>query len=317
MQVLFNVESIVKDEKSSVTLGTFDGLHYAHQTIIKKTLEEAKKNFGRSVIITFNTHPKVVIDNSKTQMLLLTNEEKIKLIQDLNLSPDILLFLNFDKQFSNISYIDFFENLIIKKIGVKNLILGYDHGFGFRREGGLQYLERVSSKYNFDLRVVGEIAVQGKSVKSTNIRQFLLEGKIEQANLLLGWNYFISGLIVEGMKRGRTIGFPTANISVGDPLKIIPKNGVYLVKAKLDDENYFGFVNIGFRPTFESNKELSIEVNIFDFNKDIYGKNMTIEFIEYIRDEIKFNSVDELKKQINNDKEICLKILNNKNILLN
>lgn len=317
MQVLFNIDDVVKDEKSSVTLGTFDGLHFAHQKIIKKTLEEAKKNFGRSVIITFNTHPRVIIDNSQAQILLLTNEEKIKLIQNLNLLPDILLILNFDKQFSNMSYINFFEKLILEKIGVKNLIVGYDHSFGFRREGGLQYLESVKSKYNFDLRVVEEVAVQGNVVKSTNIRQFLFEGKIEQANLLLGWNYFLSGLIVQGVQRGRTIGFPTANINISDPLKIIPKHGVYLVKVKLSDKNYFGFVNIGFRPTFDSNNKLSIEVNIFDFNKDIYGENMTIEFLEYIREEIKFNSVDELKKQINNDKEICLRILNNKNILLN
>ena len=312
MQVLFNIESVIRDEKSSVTLGTFDGLHFAHQKIVKRTLEEAKNNNGRSVVVTFNTHPKVVIDNTKTQILLLTNEEKIKLIQSLNLSPDILLILNFDKELSNMSYVKFFEKIILEKIGVKNLILGYDHSFGFQREGGLQYLDSVKSKYNFDLQVIEEVILQGEAVKSTSIRQFLLEGKIEQANLLLGWNYSISGLIVEGLKRGRTIGFPTANINVNDPLKIIPKNGVYLVKVKLDNGNYFGFVNIGFCPTFESNNKMSIEVNIFDFNEDIYGRNITIEFIEYIREEIKFNSVDELKKQISNDKEICLIILNNK-----
>ena len=317
MQILKNVEDIVKNVKSVVTLGTFDGLHKAHQAILKETIETAKRIEGRSVVVTFDPHPRTVLDGENSPKLLITTQEKIYLIEKLGLSIDILLVINFTKEFSKISSIDFFKSILFEKIGLSNLVIGYDHNFGKGRAGNAEFLKSLRSDYDFDLQVVDQIVLNGEQISSTHIRKLLLSGEVEQANALLGWNYTLGGKIVEGDKRGRTLGFPTANLKPDDPNKLVPRNGVYLVKAQIDGKIYNGFLNIGFRPTFGDKHEIFIETHIFDFDNNVYGKTMTLEFLQRIRDEKKFSSVNELIEQINKDKEICLRILSNKNITKN
>jgi riboflavin kinase / FMN adenylyltransferase len=314
MQILRNVQDIEKNVNSSITIGTFDGLHKAHQAIIKKTIEVAGKSSGRSVLVTFDPHPRTVLDGVDSPKLLIETDEKIDLIRKLGLSVDYLLIMNFTKEFSKMSSLDFFKEIIFDKIGVSNLIIGYDHNFGNGRTGNAEFLKSLRSRYDFDLHIVDKIVLNDEQVNSTHIRKLLLAGEIQRANALLGWNFTLTGKIIEGSMRGRNIGFPTANLKPGDPNKLVPKNGVYLVKAHFEGITKNGFLNIGSRPTFENSTEVFIETHIFDFNGDVYGKTMTLEFLQFLRDEKKFNSVNELIDQINQDKEICLRILNNKNI---
>jgi len=315
MLLVNSIDEIKRDLNSAITIGTFDGLHIAHQAIIKKTKEIAQINSGRSVIITFNPHPRKVIDGVNSPKMLTTLDEKIEMIEKLDLSVDVLLVIPFTKDFSKLSSELFFKEILFNKIGFNNLIIGYDHFFGKNREGNVEFLKKMKEKFPFNLSIIDKIIIDDNVVNSTRIRNFLLNGEIVKANKLLGWNYFLKGIVVKGNMRGRELGFPTANLQIINTDKLIPKKGVYFIRVYLEKKVHYGFLNIGFRPTFDENKEIFIEAHIFDFNQDLYNKEIKIEFIEFLREEKKFNSAEELIIQLKIDKNKCFEILNNKNNL--
>lgn len=308
MNIFYNIEDVKKNDNSFLAVGTFDGVHSGHQFILEKVISSAKKNNGRSLLVTFEPHPRNVIGTDKLKLLTVKNE-KIKLLKSLGLEN--LLILNFTKEFSQQTGKEFFVHYILEKIGLKEIFIGYDHRFGKGREGNEEMLRDLSEKHLFNINHIDARKIENEIISSTKIRNFILEGDIISANKFLGYNYLLTGKVIEGDKRGRTIDFPTANIEVDFSLKILPPNGVYAVEVSFDNKKLFGVMNLGVRPTIGNSTKVTPEVFIFDFNGDIYGKELNINFIERIRDEKKFNSLDELKNQINYD------IKKTKEILIN
>ena len=308
MEVITDIDSIKHDPKSAVTVGTFDGIHLGHRKIIE-TLNKIKEEKGlRSIVITFDPHPQIVLRNKARDIkLLTTTQEKIEFFKSLGV--DIIYVINFTQEFSKTPAVDFYVNFLIKKIGLSDLILGYDHMFGRNREGNFETLKELASQYNFTVDKVSEFTVNGEHISSTEIRNALLEGNVKKANRLLGRNYSIDGTIIHGDKRGREFGYPTANIKPDSEFKLIPKTGVYAVNTVLDGKEYAGMMNIGYNPTVTDKGELRVEVNLFDFDRQAYGEKIKIQFIDFIRDEMKFNSIDDLITEMNSDKEKTLSIL--------
>lgn len=292
-----------------VTIGTFDGVHLGHQKVILRLQEFAKKHDGETVIFTFHTHPRVITSPNENNLRLLTTlDEKIKLFEKYGI--DHLIIYTFDKSFSELSYSEFVEKLLVEKIGTHCLVVGYDHKFGKNREGGFDYLKKCAEKFKFEIERLDALLVEEDSVSSTKIRNALQNGEIEKANHYLGYQFTLNGTVVEGKQLGRKLGFPTANIETSDKNKIIPGYGVYAVKVKLNGADYNGMLNIGTRPTFNNNADnRSIEVNIFDFEGDIYGKEITLAFVGKIRDEQKFDNIEMLVNQLEKDKIEALLIL--------
>jgi riboflavin kinase/FMN adenylyltransferase len=296
-------------KKPVVTIGTFDGVHLGHQKVILRLQEFAKQHNGETVIFTFHTHPRLVISPNESNLRLLTTlKEKINLFEKYGI--DHLVIYTFDKNFSELSYSEFVEKILVEKIGTHCLVVGYDHKFGKNREGGYDYLKKCANKYKFEIERLDALLVDEDSVSSTKIRNALQNGEIEKANHYLGYQFTLHGTVVNGKQLGRKLGFPTANIEASDKFKIIPGYGVYAVKVELDDTDYNGMLNIGTRPTFNNNADnRSIEVNIFDFEGNIYGKEITLKFIGKIRDEQKFDTVEMLVSQLGKDKTAALSIL--------
>jgi riboflavin kinase/FMN adenylyltransferase len=296
-------------KKPVVTIGTFDGVHLGHQKVILRLQEFAKQHNGETVIFTFHTHPRLVISPNESNLRLLTTlKEKINLFEKYGI--DHLVIYTFDKNFSELSYSEFVEKILVEKIGTHCLVVGYDHKFGKNREGGYDYLKKCANKYKFKIERLDALLVDEDSVSSTKIRNALQNGEIEKANHYLGYQFTLHGTVVNGKQLGRKLGFPTANIEASDKFKIIPGYGVYAVKVELDDTDYNGMLNIGTRPTFNNNADnRSIEVNIFDFEGNIYGKEITLKFIGKIRDEQKFDTVEMLVSQLGKDKTAALSIL--------
>jgi len=295
-----------------VTIGTFDGVHLGHQKVILRLQEFAKKHDGETVIFTFHTHPRVITSPNENNLRLLTTlDEKIKLFEKYGI--DHLIIYTFDKSFSELSYSEFVEKLLVEKIGTHCLVVGYDHKFGKNREGGFDYLKKCAEKFKFEIERLDALLVEEDSVSSTKIRNALQNGEIEKANHYLGYQFTLHGTVVEGKQLGRKLGFPTANIETSDKNKIIPGYGVYAVKVELNGADYNGMLNIGTRPTFNNNADnRSIEVNIFDFEGDIYGKEITLAFVGKIRDEQKFDNIEMLVYQLEKDKIEALKIMSEK-----
>ena len=291
-----------KAKKPVVTIGTFDGVHLGHQKVILRLQEFAKQHDGETVIFTFHTHPRLVTSPEENNLRLLTTlKEKINLFERYGINH--LIIYTFDKNFSELSYSEFVEEILVEKIGTHCLVVGYDHKFGKNREGGYDYLKNCADKFKFKIERLDALLVDDDSVSSTKIRNALQNGEIEKANHYLGYMFTLHGTVVEGKKLGRKLGFPTANIEASDKYKIIPGYGVYAVKVELNGVDYNGMLNIGTRPTFNNNADnRSIEVNIFDFDGDIYNKEITLKFAGKIRDEQKFESVEMLIKQLVNDK---------------
>lgn len=299
MQVIEGLGNIGKIKNSIVTQGTFDGVHTGHLKILKSIVTLAKKDNCKSVLLTFNPHPRQILQNNESSIKLLTTfDEKLELLKSTGL--DYIVVIPFDKQLSELSAEDFIKKILVDKIGVKTLVVGYDHRFGKNREGKFEDLKHFSNKYNFEVKEIAAFDIDEATVSSTKIRKSLLQGDILTANKFLGWKYFLSGNVYEGKKLGRTIGFPTANINVGNNDKLIPANGVYAVEVKYKNSLFGGMMNIGNRPSVKG-AEWSIEVNIFDFDKDIYGQNLTVYFLNKMRDEQKFESIDDLKLQLAKD----------------
>lgn len=308
MKLHTNLEQF-KARKPVVTIGTFDGVHLGHQKVILRLQEFAKQHDGETIIFTFHTHPRLITSPNENNLRLLTTlNEKIKLFEKYGI--DHLIIYTFDKSFSELSYSEFVEKLLVEKIGTHCLVVGYDHKFGKNREGGFDYLKKCAEKFKFEIERLDALLVEEDSVSSTKIRNALQNGEIEKANHYLGYQFTLHGTVVEGKQLGRKLGFPTANIEASDKNKIIPGYGVYAVKVELNGAEYNGMLNIGTRPTFNNNADnRSIEVNIFDFEGDIYGKEITLKFIGKIRDEKKFETVEMLVYQLEKDKIEALLIL--------
>ena len=291
-----------------VTIGTFDGVHKGHQAVISRLKEFAREYKGETVIFTFYPHPRLVTSPDETNLRLLTTmEEKIRLFE--NLGIDHLIIYPFTREFSQLSYSDFVKKILVDKIKTHCLVVGYDHKFGKNREGGFEYLQKCAETYNFVVEKLDALSLDNTNVSSTKIRLALENGSIKKANQYLGYPFTLHGVVVEGRRLGRKIGFPTANIEASDPHKLIPGYGVYAVKIKLKDKFLFGMLNIGTRPTFNQNADnRSIEVHIFDFEEDIYNAEITLIFADKIREEQKFSGVDALVEQLKKDKIIALQL---------
>ncbi len=293
-----------------VTIGTFDGLHKGHQVILERLKNLATKINGETVVFTFYPHPRVVTSpNEDSLRLLTTKDEKTELFRKYGI--DHLIIYPFDKAFASLTYTEFVEDILVKKIGTKCLVVGYDHKFGKNREGGFEYLKKCAEKYNFSIEKMDALSTgEGENISSTKIRAALQEGDIKTANHYFGHEFTLHGTVVKGKQLGRKMGFPTANIESSDKHKIIPGYGVYAVKVEFDGKTFNGMLNIGTRPTFNKNADnRSIEVNIFNFSGDIYGKKLTLCFVDKIRDEKKFPGIESLVEQLKKDRESALKIL--------
>ena len=292
-----------------ITIGTFDGVHTGHLQIIQQLKEEAQKINGETVIITFHPHPRMILSPEKTVMLLNTLDEKIELLEAQGI--DQLVVVPFTKEFSEQSAEEYIEDFLFKKFRPHTIIIGYDHHFGNQRRGNYQLLEASASQFNFEVKEIPEHVLNHVTISSTRIREALLSSDIETANQFLGYDYFFEGKIVEGNKLGRSLGYPTANLELTDENKLVPGNGIYVVEAELShlpagrqdagSEILKGMMSIGIRPTIGDSKR-TIEVNLFDFDKDIYGQSMRVYVKKYLREEKKFSDLEELKNEISKDK---------------
>ena len=306
MNVYYGIKDFTKLANAVVTSGTFDGVHLGHQKILNRLKEVAFETGGESVVITFYPHPRSVISpDNKTINLLSTLDEKIELLEKNGINH--LVIIPFTREFSELSSEEFIQKILIETIGTKTLVIGFDHRFGKNREGGFDYLKENKVRYGFEIEEISRHDLENVGISSSKIRNALLNGDVPTADHFLGRNYSISGVIVKGKQLGRTIGFPTANIQVREIAKLIPADGVYAVRVYYREEEFGGMLNIGNRPTVDGTFK-TIEVNIFNFDCEIYGENLKVEFILKIRNEQKFNGLDELKAQIAKDKETCLEI---------
>ncbi len=295
------------NKKSVVTIGTFDGVHIGHKKILERIIFNAKELNCESVVLTFFPHPRMVLQDNSVLQLLNTVDEKTLLLEKTGI--DNLVIHPFDKEFSRLSAEDFVKEILVNQLNIEKIIIGYDHRFGRNRTADINDLIIYGKEYGFEVEQISAQEINDNAVSSTKIRNAILEGNITLANAYLGYNYFFSGSVVKGKQLGRTIGFPTANIKISEDYKLLPKNGVYLVKSVYDTETVFGLMNLGTRPTVDGTNQ-TIEVFFLDFNKTIYDENLSIEMIEFIRDEQKFDSLDDLKNQINKDKIFALHYIN-------
>jgi len=296
--------SLVKEDLS-LTIGVFDGLHIGHEKLIESTLECAKTNKTKSAVLTFNNHPLQLLAPAYSPQPLLSNEEKINLLKQSGI--DYIIMIPFDKNLSNLTPEKFIESFLLKYIKIKCIIVGYDFRFGKDAQGDLSTLRRLSSEYNFKVKAIEPVNLYGRIVSSTEIRELLLDGKISLANCMLAREYSITGTVEKGDKRGRILGFPTANLRVKDN-KLLPKCGVYLARVQLNNKKMFGMLYIGTIPTF-GNKALSVELHIFNLNDYIYGQKIKISFIKRLRNEKKFGNSEELRTQLIKDKNKSLNLL--------
>ncbi len=305
---LIFLNDIERIENSVVTVGTFDGVHHGHRALIETVVEKAKERDARSVVISFDPHPRDIINPGSAGIKQLTTiSERREILEEIGI--DVLLIIPFTRDFSLLSSEEFVEDIVYKKVGVSEFVIGYDHHFGKDRSGTIETVENLGRKLGFDAFVVSKREMGEVTISSTTIRRELSEnGDVEQAANLLGRSYRLNGIVIHGDKRGRKIGYPTANLKAEHPNKVIPKNGVYAVKVRVGEEWFGGMMNIGHRPTFDK-IELRLEVNIFNFDEDIYGQTIQIRFIERLRDEVKFSGVEELIDQLGSDKKVALQVL--------
>ena len=300
MKVYYSLDEVPFIGNAVLTIGNFDGVHLGHAHILKSLVEQESDGL-QSMVVTMWPHPRKVLNPELEGLRFLTSiEEKINLLSDIGI--DHLLIIPFTKAFSEITALSFVQDILHDKIGVKKIVLGYDHCFGKNREGGLAFLSKYVHVFKYELQEIPKQEVDSLAVSSSQIRHFLESGQLADAKALLGRNYSLSGLVVKGNQLGRTIGFPTANIFLSFEEKLIPKNGVYAVRVHIGEGLYKGMMNIGYRPTVSGNS-LSLEVNIFDFSQDIYGQTISVEFVHYLREEQKFGSLEALKDQLQTDKQ--------------
>lgn len=310
MNIYNDFSSISAIKNPVLTIGTFDGVHIGHKKIIDQLNEEATKIGGESVLFTFFPHPRMVIfPESHGLKLIQTQEEKLEKLKEMGLQNVIVFPFTFE--FSRLTALEFVRDMLVNQLHVKKLVIGYDHQFGKNREGSIHFLRDVAETYEFEVIEIPAQDIDAVHVSSTKIREALLTGDIEKANDYLGAPFELIGKVVKGKQLGRTIGFPTANLKLANELKIIPQNGVYAVKVFYQENCFEGMMNIGIRPTIESENDTTIEVHIFDFDQTIYGESLRVELYKKTRDEQKFNGIDALKNQLKSD-EISIRTFFNR-----
>ncbi len=308
MKIHYDIESIPALNTTAVTTGTFDGVHLGHKIIIERLIAAARTIGGESVLLTFYPHPRMVLFPDDDQIKMLnTPLEKENLLQASGI--DHLVVIPFTKEFSRLSSLEFVRNILSNTLKAKKLVIGYDHHFGRNREGSFTHLLEFGSLYGFQVEEIPAQDIDHVAISSSKIRQALASGDLNTANSYLGYEYSITGKVIKGKQLGRTIGYPTANIEINDNYKLIPAIGVYAVKIKYALNIYNGMLSIGKNPTVTENGPLTIEVNIFDFDLEIYHKQITVYFYKKLRDEEKYDSINQLKSQLAIDKENALKYL--------
>lgn len=306
MEVIRNLNDIEKISDGVISVGTFDGIHLAHQAILKTALKYAEIGHTKVTVVTFDPHPRLVVKqkNGAKVKLLTTVEEKVQLLEKHKIGRVVII--PFTLEFSRTSPEDFIMNILCEKIGLKRLVIGYDHGFGKNRSGDIEFLKEAAKKCGFIVDIQEPISNKIGIISSTLIRNLLTGGEVEKAYECLGQPYSLTGKVVKGDGRGKTISYPTANILIDDENKCIPKSGVYSVKIKIANKSHNGVMNIGVRPTFGGDSKV-LEAHIFDFNETLYDFEISISFMQRIRPEKKFDSIEELKKQIDSDAETACK----------
>lgn len=308
MTITNNILSI-KPQKTIISIGSFDGVHLAHKKIVDFMNKIKQNNQLETLIYTFENHPSTVFSKSPVK-LLTTNYERELLFEEKNI--DFVLFQNFNKQFASLKAEKFIKEYLIDKLKMRHLVVGDDHRIGNSREGDFDHLKILAEKHSFILHKIPSVYVNDQRVSSTNIRDSLISGNIEKANKMLGYDYFIASDVIGGDKIGRKIGFPTANLKLASE-KLLPQNGVYAVKVMIEKQKYNAMCNVGYRPTLNKSKTITVEANIFDFNRNIYNKNIKVCFLKKIRNELFFNNKEELIKQLYADKDTVLNFFANKN----
>jgi len=308
LEIIHSLSNYNHTEKTVVTIGTFDGVHIGHQKIIEQVVASAKKLHQKSVLLTFFPHPRMVLQKDASIELINTIDEKASLLAKTGL--DCLVIQPFSLEFSRLTALDFVRDILVNQLNISKLIIGYDHHFGKNREGNLEQLTEYSHLYDFEVEEIPAQDINDVSVSSTKIRRALSEKNIKTANKYLGYNFMITGTVVNGKQLGGKIGYPTANIHVEETYKLIPKTGVYVVKSVINNISVYGMMNIGFRPTING-KHQTIEVHFFDFNDDLYDEYLTVEMLYFLRDEEKFTSVEKLISQLEIDKTNTLNYLQN------
>ena len=308
MKVYQSIEEFEGAVNPAITIGTFDGVHIGHQKIINQLKSAAAVINGETVLVTFFPHPRLVLfPDDEDLKLLNTEEEKKELLEKHGIQH--LIIQPFNKEFSRIGYTEYVRDILVNKLKVKKLIIGYNHQFGRNREGTFQKLKALAPIYKFELERIPAQDINKVEISSTKIRKALNSGDIKTANKYLGYEYSLTGTVVKGKGLGKDFGYPTANIQIHDKFKLIPVDGIYAVAVQVKNTMYNGMMSIGVNPSISDNNKKTIEVNIFDFEQDIYTENIRVFFKQKIRDEKKFNSIDLLKKAIASDKEKVLKIL--------
>jgi riboflavin kinase / FMN adenylyltransferase len=306
LKIFNSITDFSSSKKTILTLGTFDGVHFGHKKILEKLTQNTEGGKYESLVLTFFPHPRMVLKGKSEIKLLNTISEKIDLLEKIGIQN--LVIHPFDEKFSRLSAQEFVKDVLVDQFHIKKIIIGHDHRFGRDRTANINDLIDFGKQYGFEVEQISVQEINEVSISSTKIRKALLEGNMALANNYLGYDYFLTGTVLKGKQLGRTIGFPTANLKIEENYKLIPKKGAYIVKSILDQKEVFGMMNIGFNPTVAGDS-LSIEINYFDFDADLYGKKITVCILEYLRPEQKFESVTLLKEQLKKDKDMSLSFI--------
>ena len=302
MKTIHGIENFPADEASIVTIGTFDGVHLGHQQILKQLIDTSRKSKLKSVLLTFFPHPRMVLQPDISMRLIQTIQEREKALQKTGL--DYLVIHPFSTEFSRLSADDYVKQILVEQLNVRKVVVGYDHRFGRNRTASLEDMYHYADIHEFEVIEINAEKIESTAVSSTKIRKAIDEGNIELANTYLGHSFTIEGMVIDGDKRGRELSYPTANIDLQNQHKIVPKQGVYLVKSKLKGRVVYGMMNIGTKPTFDTTMP-SIEVHFLDWNGNLYGQAVQVELLKWVREERKFNTVEELQTQIQADEQYC------------
>ena len=307
MKIYKSIDKYNESKSSVVTIGTFDGIHKGHQKIFNKVINVSKQSNLSSVVLTFFPHPRIILNNYNEIKMIDTLDEKIEHLEKIGI--DNLIIHPFDKKFSLLSADQFIKEYLVEKLKLKHIIIGYDHRFGKGRDASVSDLKEYSSEFNFIVDEIDAQEIEKIAISSTKIRNSVNQGDLETTKKYLGRFFSLTGKVIKGDGLGKQIDYPTANLLIEEDYKIIPKDGVYYIRTRIDNKLYNGMMNIGHRPTI-GNKAKSIEVNLFNFDRDIYDKIISIDVVVKIRDEKKFMSIEALKTQLSKDEEHCLKLIN-------
>ena len=306
LKLFHSINDFQSTKKTILTLGTFDGVHIGHKKILERITQNTENGKYESLVLTFFPHPRMVLQEKSEIKLLNTISEKTKLLEATGIEN--LVIHPFNESFSRLTAEEFVHSILVDQFHIQKIIIGHDHRFGRNRTANIDDLIAFGTEYGFEVEQISAQEIQDVSVSSTKIRKALNEGNMTLANDYLGYAYFLTGEVVKGKQLGRTIGFPTANIKIEEEYKLIPKAGVYVVRALVRDQEFFGMMNIGFNPTVNGQNQ-TIEVNLFDFDADIYGQKIEVSLLHYLREEQKFGSLDLLKAQLNQDEQDALNFI--------